>query len=141
MQTDMHSAPIVHEAELPARVQLGDSPTPAAPAGTSSTGATPSNTRLTNGPETAPLPPSQPNDIHVQVDAPFIFNAKDRNAKNSAAASAPPLPESRDLPVEDSPSRQVRLDPVVQFTPPQEKKPEHRGFFKRVGGFFSAIFR
>jgi hypothetical protein len=138
MRTDTRSAPTVPESQLPAKVQIGGSSTPTASAGIGSMGEAPSNTRLTNGPETAPLPPSQPNDVHVQVDAPFVFNAKDR------AAGVPPasVQASKDLPVDDSPARQVRLDPVIQFPPAEEKtRPEHRGFLHRVKGFFSSIFR
>lgn len=141
MKTDTSSAPTVLDAQLPTKVQIGGSTTPATSANVGSLGDTPSNTRLSNGPETAPLPPSQPNDVHVQVDAPFVFNAKDR-ASNGASA---PVQASRNLPpVDDSPERQVRLEPpVVQFPPAPEKKPEpeHRSFMTRVKGFFSSIFR
>jgi hypothetical protein len=97
-------------------------------------------TRLTNGPETAPLPPSQANEVHVSVDAPFVFNAKDRAAAKSAPAPvAAELP--RDLPAEPSSERLVHLDPVIQPPPPADIKAENHGFFHRVGRFFSAIFR
>jgi len=128
--------PAVSEAELPARAHLGETSTPAA-----ATDITPSADSapitLSSGPETAPLPASQPNEVHVQVDAPFVFTAKDR------AASAPPAPvqATRELPVEDSSTRQLHLDRVVQ-PPPQEKKTkaEPRGFLHRVGRFFAGIF-
>jgi hypothetical protein len=96
-------------------------------------------TQLTNGPETAPLPASNPNDVHVQVDAPFVFSAKNRAAKSAPApAQAPP-----DLPLDQSSQRQIHLDPVIQPAPPPEpqKKAEHPGFFHRVGRFFSGIFK
>jgi hypothetical protein len=98
-------------------------------------------TQLTNGPETAPLPASRPNDVHVQVDAPFVFSAKDRAAKSGpteAPAQAPP-----DLPLSESSQRQIHLDPIIQPAPPLEpqKKAEPSGFFQRVGRFFSAIFK
>ena len=141
LKTDMRSAPTVPESQLPSKVHIGGSATPAtSPSTIGSMGAAPANPRLTNGPETAPLPPSQPNEVHVQVDAPFVFSAKDR----AAAAASVPVQASRNLPpVDDSPQREVRLDPVVQFPPAPEQKPEpqHRGFFKRVKGFFSAIFK
>jgi hypothetical protein len=141
MRTGTQSAPTVIEPQLPSKVQIGGTATPttaATSASIGSMGATPANSKLTNGPETAPLPPSQPSDIHMQVDAPFVFNAKDR-----AGTVLPPVKAARDLPVDDSPARQVHLDPVVQLAPPPEKKPqpEHRGFFGRVGRFFSSIFR
>jgi hypothetical protein len=96
-------------------------------------------TRLTNGPETAPLPASQPSDVHVQVDAPLVFSAKDSAAKT---ATAPPAPAPPDLPPDQSTEQQVHVDPVIQPAPPLEpqKKTEHPSFLRRVGKFFSAIF-
>lgn len=126
----------VSEAELPASARLGEKSAQAGAAAISP-GADSAPTTLSNGPETAPLPASQPNEVHVQVDAPFVFTAKDR------AAGAPPAPvqAARELPVEDSSARQLHLDAVVQ-PPPQEKKTkaEHRGFLHRVGRFFAGIF-
>jgi hypothetical protein len=96
-------------------------------------------TRLTNGPETAPLPASEANEPHVQVDAPFVFSAKDRAAR----ASQPPAQVPPDLSIDQSTQRQVHLDPVIQPVPPTvdlQNKVEHQGFFRRVGKFFSSIF-
>jgi hypothetical protein len=97
-----------------------------------------SGIRLSSGPETAPLPPAQPNDIHVQVDAPLIFNAKDR----LASVPPPPVQTAQNLSEEDSPARQVHLDAVIESPLPEKQiKNENRGFFHRVKGFFAAIFR
>jgi hypothetical protein len=103
----------------------------------SGAGSASPGTQLTNGPETQPLPPSTPNQVHVQVDAPLVFNAKDR-AKTTRSAREIPA----DIPVDRSLQRQVHLDPVIQ-TPPvvTPNKDEHPGFFQRVGRFFSSIFR
>jgi len=137
MQAQASYAPNVPDSELPEKVRIGGSDTPAPPAGSSV--ASTAGTRLSNGPETAPPPASQPNDVHVQVDAPLVFNAKNRAA---AGALPAPVQAAKDLPVDDSPARQVHLDTVIQSPPPEpEKKPEHRGFFRRVGGFFSSIFK
>jgi hypothetical protein len=134
-------------ADAPPAQILPGSQVPKAAMGAGSAGSSTANnaatshaagTQLTNGPETAPLPASQPNDVHVQVDAPFVFSAKDRAAKTSPApAQAPP-----DLPPDQSTQPQTHLDPVIQPAPPAEpqKKTEHSGFFRRVGKFFSAIF-
>ena len=94
-------------------------------------------TRLSNGPETAPLPPSQPDDERVQVDAPLVFNAKDR-----AGVAPPPVESAKNVRAEESlaesPSRQIHLDAVVE---PPPDKPQHLGFFARVKGFFASIFK
>jgi hypothetical protein len=137
-------APPVPDSELPAQARLGSTSEPPAnvPAQNGSAGATAAGTTLSNGPETAPLPPSQPNDVHIQVDAPFIFSAKNR----APAVPPPPIQAAMDLPLEDSPARQVHLDAVVQLVqlpPPEQKKAktEHRSFFRRLRGFLAAIFR
>jgi hypothetical protein len=136
-------------ADAPPAQILSGSEVPKAAMGAGSAGNSTANnaatshaagTQLTNGPETAPLPASQPNDVHVQVDAPFVFSAKDRAAKTAPAAA--PAPTTPDLPPAQSTQQQVHVDPVIQPAPPVEpqKKTEHSGFFRRVGKFFSAIF-
>lgn len=126
----------VAESDLPAKVRVGE--------GSGTTLAqenAPSESQLSNGPETAPLPATKPNEVHVQVDAPFVFTARDRRAAPPAA----PIEQVRELPVEDQSEAppQAHLDAVVQSPPPpdkSDKKSGHHGFFGRVGGFFSSIF-
>jgi hypothetical protein len=81
------------------------------------------------GSETAALPASNPNDIHVQVDVPMVFRASD-------PALLPPAPasEARLLPLRDLPVR-ASFEAVV--APP---KLAHHGLFGKLRGFFSAIF-
>jgi AMIN domain len=150
MRAEAPFAPNVPDSELPAsqvpeRVRVGGNdapvpakvpPMPAAPVATASPDV--SATRLSNGPETAPLPASKPDDVHVQVDAPLVFSAKNR----TASASPAPVEAAKDLPAQDSTAQQAHVDTVVQ-TPPPEKQDmqKHRGFFRRVGGFFARIFR
>jgi hypothetical protein len=136
------SSPAKPASELPANARLGGTSATAAKAVGAAPAPGPATSApetLSNGPETAPLPPSQPNEVHVQVDAPFVFTAKKRAADASPPAPVPPAPDAAALPVEESPVRQVHLDPVVQ-SPPKEAKPEHRGFLGRVKGFFAAMF-
>jgi hypothetical protein len=133
-------------SELPEKARLGGTSATSAAgrigppegAATGTASGTVSGITLSNGPETAPLPPLQPNDVHVQVDAPFIFNAKDH-----ASVAPPPLQQARDLPVADFSARPIFLATVVEPPPPEGKKTrtEHRSFFGRLGGFFAAIFR
>lgn len=127
----------VPDANVPAKVRVGESSTTTVAQGA------PSESQLSNGPETDPLPPSQPKETHVQVDAPFVFSARDRRASPPAA----PVEAVRSLPVDDDSEQPVHLDAVIQSPPPDrpgegkpQKKSEHRGFFGRVGGFFSSIF-
>ena len=138
LRTSNPPTPVEPAADLPSKVQLGASSEVAS----NTPSATSTGTRLSSGPEIAPLPASQPNDVHVQVDAPFVFNARSR----AAAVPPAPLTAARELPVEYSPERQVHLDAVVQ-APMADKasdpanKGDRRGFFGRVGGFFSRIFK
>jgi hypothetical protein len=90
------------------------------------------------GPEIAGLPSANPNDIHIEVDAPFVFNSKNRALGSSAAIQA-----AASLPVKDTASRQIILDPIVE-PPPQASttaKAQHRTFLHRLKGFFVAIFQ
>jgi hypothetical protein len=94
---------------------------------------------LSSGPEIAPLPPSKPNDVHIEVDAPFVFSAGNRASVPSAAITA-----ANSLPVAGAAAdRQVTLDPIVQ--PPPESSAEtntrRHSFLRRIKGFFIAVFR
>jgi len=121
------------DSQLPPNVGLGAGSAAAAP----NLEETPAATRLSSGPETAPLPPSESGQVHAQIDAPLVFSRRQR------VASPPPAPieAARDLPVDDSPQRQVHLDAIIQSPSPEAKaKPQHRGFFGRVKGLFSSLF-
>jgi hypothetical protein len=136
MRAQAPFAPNVPDAELPAKVRIGGSETPVASA-ENSLGAPASNAMLSNGPETTPLPASQANEVHMQVDAGLVFTPR-RRAANVSPAS---VQAAKDLPMEDSPARQVHLDTVVEAPLPEKpNKPERRGFFGRVKGMLSAIF-
>jgi hypothetical protein len=120
------------DSELPANATLAQ---------TQTTNQTPGNgarQTLSNGPETQPLPPSQPDDVHIQVDAPFVFRGK----KDSAAPPAP-SDEAAALPVMESSARPARLETQAQPPPDPAPQPkaEHRGLLRRIKGFFSAVFR
>ncbi len=91
--------------------------------------------------ETAPLPKPKPSDIHVQIEAPLVFRGGDRPraTAQTAATTPPPLPNGK--------PRSDPAAPIPQPVPPpkpavqeQAKAKEHRGFFGRVKGMFSAMF-
>jgi len=70
----------------------------------------------------------------MEVDAPLVFTPK----KRAASASPAPVQAAKELPVADSPGRQVHLDTVVETPlPEKQSKPEHRSFFRRL---LSSIF-
>ncbi len=138
LRTSNEQPTTVSDANLPAKVRVGEGSINTVAQGASSSGE-----QLSNGPETAPLPASQAKEVHVQVDAPFVFRAKNRAATPKPA----PVEAIRGLPVDDSPVPNVHLDPVIQSPPEKpadaqpKKRPEHRGFFGRIGGFFSSMFK
>jgi hypothetical protein len=114
------------ESTLPEKATLG---------GDGSSGSSPAEAMPSHGSETDPLPPRQPGEVHIEVDAPFVFSAKNRTTGPPAAI----LQEVAALPREDS-SRQMRLETVVQpptaVAGPRIKHP----FLHRLKGFLAAMF-
>ena len=101
-----------------------------------------------NGP-TAPLPPDNPGQVHVQVDAPFVFSARPVTGRPYSVAKVnfSSLPNVYFV--------QERVDPVVLTqkqpevslkasapAPKPEEKPrkEKKGFMGHIKGFFGALF-
>ena len=93
----------------------------------------------------APLDASvAPNELQVQVEAPFVFHA--------TGPPPPPVEDVRALPLD---SRQVGAPAVGAPLPAPTKEspkpagtetasanhPPARGFFRKLGGFFAALFR
>jgi hypothetical protein len=129
------------ESQLPAKSKLGGG-TPTNEENNSTPGSN-SLAALSNGPETDPPPPSQPNDVHIQVDAPFVFSAKNR-ARSAIAASSPP--EVYNVSVVERSGSPAHLYAMVQSPPPAAQdalpvKVQHRSFLGKVKGFFAAIFK
>ncbi len=140
-------APVVPEANLPATSHLAPlweevkpAPPPVSASGLKPSGAPPAQVTVSvTGPEIAALPTSQPNDVHVQVDAPFVFRAAD--------PEPPPIREAQRL----SPTTltsPVPLETIVLPPPPAPPAPAEmkanrprRGFFRKLGRFFAAMFR
>jgi hypothetical protein len=102
---------------------------------------------------TAPLPADRPGQVHVQVDAPFVYSAKgDPNALKPysvARVQFSNLPnvffaqEQVDPIVLKESTVEVSANhgPPAEVKPVAEKKKEKKGFFGRVKGFFGSIFR
>jgi hypothetical protein len=141
MRTDA-SPGVIPDSESLAKVTLSQG---GASQETAAKGENGSGQTLSSGPETQPLPPSQPGDVHIQVDAPFVFHGKQH-----LDASPAPVAEAAALPVMESSARPTRVEPQVQ--PPPEVQPppapaptpeanaEHHRLLRRIGRFFAAIF-
>jgi hypothetical protein len=91
---------------------------------------------LSTGPEIQPLPPSQPGDVHIQVDAPMVFQAKKPLPTAPADGVAAPS-------VMGSPAEPAQLEAQVQPppAPTPSAQPEHHRLLRRIGRFFAAIWR
>jgi hypothetical protein len=117
-----------------------------APVETAPAQSTPSNGLQAAVP--APAPPLDasvaPNELHVQVEAPFVFHA----------TGPPPAPieDVRALPLDSrlpaAPALAVPLPPPANEGAKSDGKEtasaKHapaRGFFRKLGGFFAALFR
>jgi AMIN domain len=145
MRASKQELPMVEENDLPARTRLATSADPVKPAppsiaGMQTTIVPPAQVSLTvTQPETAPLPPSQPNEVHISVEAPFVFRATDpqpaptREAEHMPIVAAAPQPKLQD----------VALPPTVPGAKdhPVSTRSGPRRFFRKVRGLFAAIFR
>jgi hypothetical protein len=87
--------------------------------------------------ETAAVPPSKPNDIHVQVDVPFVFRAEEHPINSQPSARPAPTQEAELLPLRDLP-----FPAWFQLAalPPRPVRVHHHGFFGKLRGFLSAVF-
>jgi hypothetical protein len=137
LRTSTEGAAVVPEEKAGSKLQLSNS----AAADTSSqtvgngSGSGPAASAVDPAPEAKPLPPSQPGDKNVQIEAPLVFNASELAkpqppAARVAEAAAPPLPAA---PTAATPA-------TVVLPPATDPKPAHKGFFGRLKGFFSSIF-
>jgi hypothetical protein len=88
-------------------------------------------------PETASLPELKPTDIHVQVDAPFVFRASDPPATPPIEAKRASLGDAGPKPPEVAP-----LPPSSKAPDPQAADhPPHRGFLGKVRNALSSLFK
>lgn len=95
------------------------------------------STAPVQGPETAAVPASKPNDVHVQVDVPFVFRAEEHPLNPEPPVRPAPTQEAELLPLGD-----LRFPEWFQLTalPPRPVKVHHHGFLGKLRGFFSAVF-
>ena len=143
MRASAAPPPVLSDGKAPSSMRLaqaGDESRAGLPSGSDRlSGVTLPGEAAALPPETAPLPPSKPNDVHVQVEAPFVFRATDLPASNRPAPKPAPIPDAGLLPVRDLP-RPATFQPEVLPPTQTQAKAAHHGVFGRIRGFFSAIF-
>jgi AMIN domain len=76
------------------------------------------------------------NDDKAQISAPLVFNAKEMARMRAEAATPPVSEQEAAVPLNARPADP--LPPLVVLPP--APKPEHKGFFGRIGRFFRSIF-
>src|SRR5580704_2764671 len=135
------AAPPASDAKQPSSMNLArDGSKPVSPAASGRpSGVTLPGEAAALPPETAALPPSKPNDVHVQVEAPFVFRAADMPANNPPAPKPAPIPAAQSLPVRDLP-RPATFETEVLPPAQSQAKQGHHGAFAKIKGLFSAIF-
>ena len=142
MRAANDAAPTVPESKVPENLRLArpedeDKPVTVPPphaAPQSNAPAAAAPVTMTVSRESAPLPASGANDVHVRVEAPFVFRAE------PGVAPPAPVEQAAQLPVVDA-RRMQPPPPTVTPVPPSQKQPqEHHGFLGKVKGLFSSVF-
>jgi hypothetical protein len=99
-------------------------------------------------PPSPPLPATQPSEVHVQVDAPFYFNANEVAPAPLHQAARLTLSTTPELALIPAPPRPAELtppppppslQPVVNTR--KSRPPKPGGVFGKVRAFFASIFR
>jgi hypothetical protein len=151
-------SPLTEECGCPASVpvmQASVQPPPVAlvPRQPEAPPANPERVLVSNAGDTsAPIPADRPGQVHVQVDTPFVFNAKNSTQVRPYAVAK--------LKFSDLPNVffvQEKVDPIVlqqkqaqvsatevPVAPTPEAAPktkEKKGFFGKIKGLFGGIFR
>jgi hypothetical protein len=142
LRASAETAPVVSAANLPSSSSMplpqaeDELKTVALSASSAEPGSlSPSPVKVTAlPPETAALPPSQPSDVHVQVEAPFVFRADDLPAAKPAPILEAERLQARDLP------RPATFETEVLPPPQNQARSSHHGVFAKIKGFFAAIF-
>ena len=124
--------------------QAGDElkPLAASASGVGLSSRSSSQVKVSLPPETAALPSTKADDVHVQVDAPFVFRAEDlppsaRHADDRPVTESAPIREAELLQIRDLPP----LFATDVLPPPQTRtKTAHHGVFARIKGLLAAMF-
>jgi len=87
--------------------------------------------------QTAPPPPLNPNDIHIEVDVPFIFRASQPVVPPPATVARLRLASTQVL---EPPTVFPPPTPVVSSPAPVAHKLKKKGFFGRIGSLFASVF-
>jgi hypothetical protein len=131
------------------QAQAQPSPTPVPPKDNNAIARPTERVAVASNEPTSPLPPDRPGQIHIEVDAPFVFNARGTAGQPYSVAkvqfSSLPnvyfLQEKVDPIVlrEKPPEVSLKAEAAVPLSEEKLKKPK-KGFMGRVKGFFGSLF-
>ncbi len=144
--------PLIRAAATPPAPVTAEPANPAPPSAASPIAPPPAATYLAGappafpGPADQPLPPPLAHEVHVQVDAPFVFSARSEvqaaPLRQVARLSLSTTPEMALIPAPPKPMDLRPPAPPPPAAPQARREPPHkRGFFAKVGSFFASIFR
>lgn len=135
MRTAADPTTVVPENKTGNNLALADSNSqPSVTAGTGPGGGTPE--RAADPIANTSGTPALNDDDKAQISTPLVFNAKELAQIRAAAATPPVSEQAAALPLSVRPADPL---PPLLVLPPASK-PEHKGFFGRIGHFFRAIF-
>lgn len=93
----------------------------------------------------SPLPATEPNDVHVQVDAPLVFSARELEPAADPAPDSYAIAELKPLAMPavfaDLVAPSVAAPPPAAAVPIAAKPKKRKGFFGRLGSFFVAMLK
>jgi AMIN domain-containing protein len=136
MRAEADPTAVVAENKTGGNLALADSNNqPSMAAGAGSEGGAPEKAAADPIANTAGT--SDSNDDKAQISTPLVFNAKELARMRAAGAAIPPVSDQEAaMPLTPRPADP--LPPLVVLPP--APKPEHKGFFGRIGRFFRALF-
>jgi len=140
LRTEAPSGPEIPDARAASTLKLaqaGEKPA-SSDSALAASNASPSSAMPGHSNLAAALPASHSSDVQVQIDAPFVFRAPH-------SPGPAPVREATALPLVIS-CMPGPLPPMIALPPPPPPaetvaQTEHRGFFRKLGGFFAGIFR
>ena len=83
------------------------------------------------------------NDVHVEVDAPFVFSARDPEPAPLAQIVQLRFSSAAPLPINPQPPRPAEMQPTLPSPLPTvfvEVTPKKKSFFGKVRSFFASVF-
>jgi AMIN domain len=145
-----HDSPLRASNDIPSQTDNAKSALPL-----NKVSATPAEkARVQDAHSTPPAPASNPPDsssettesaeVHVQVEAPFVFRATGPAPARVEDGATQPLETRTEqapaIATAEPPMGNDKSQPADSAAAPESRTPP-RGFFRKVGGFFAALFR